>query len=52
MAACGGEGEIKEKELLRPIGIWPKKGMDMTAEVKAFAELRMIARVKPSVLLK
>ncbi len=43
---------MKEKELLEPIGIWSKKGMGMTAEVKAFAELRMMAKVKPTVLIK
>ncbi|MEM2936513.1 MAG: hypothetical protein QW231_04990 [Candidatus Bathyarchaeia archaeon] len=43
---------MKEKELLEPIGTWPKKGMGVTAEVKAFAELRMIAKVKPTVLVR
>lgn len=47
-----GEGEMREKELLEPIGIWSKKGMGVTAEVKAFAELRMIAKVKPTVLIR
>ena len=52
IARHGGEGEMKEKELLYHLGIWSKKGVDVTAEVAAFAELRMIAKVKPTVLLR
>jgi len=43
---------MKGKELLYPLGIWCKKGVSVTAEVKAFAELRMIAKVKPTVLIR
>ena len=43
---------MKEKAPLAPIGMWSKKGMGTTPEVKAFAELRMIAKVKPTLLIK
>jgi len=43
---------MKEREVLEPVGIWSKRGTGVTAEVKAFAELRMIAKVKPTVVIR
>jgi len=40
---------MKEKEPLELIGIWSKKRIGVTAEVEAFAELRIIAKVKPTI---